>query len=98
MNPIPIPAGYAQALHPEAQQTVLGAPDTGSLVDDEVAALEVVWFPSAIHGTTRVAVRSLWVPSEGQRARIAEGHLITLTLTSTFHPPVALDVEPPYVG
>lgn len=96
MRPIPIPAGYAEALHPESLQSVLGAPDTGSLVDEEVAALEVVWFPQYIHDRQIVAARSLWIPTDGERARIAAGELITLTVTANFHPPVALDVEPPY--
>jgi hypothetical protein len=94
MRPIPIPNGYAQALDPEAQQSVLGAPGTGDLTDDEVSPLEVVWFPQPIHGQPHVAARSLWIPTDGERARIAAGQLITLTLTANFHPPVALEVEP----
>lgn len=93
MRPIPIPTGYADAIHPEAFTKVLGAPITGDLNDPEVSALEVVWHPTVLRGERLTAARSLWLPDDNERLALAGEALIALTITLPAHPPISIHVE-----
>lgn len=44
-----------------------------------------------VHGRMPIMV-SAWTPSELERARIAEGHPVILTVIGNAHPPVSIEV------
>lgn len=72
--------------------TVLGAP-----VDwDHEAYGECVDLPVRIKETTAgVGLVSAWMPTDEERAAIATGAPVLLTVLGGGHPPVALDVGSP---